>query len=180
MDAVDKLIAEGRALTSALAVVEADGLVDEAQRECAAYLEELHVHDLESEIIACALRGICGLPLPSHTILQVLVSTNLTEDVLFHEGVARWLEWASGAPVSVRFFEPDDMGSGSTFNRMALTQWLEAVDHLRRGSAVEARRFFRRASTLGSLYGTVSNPVIQWTYAASFFPATSLGGGRVI
>jgi hypothetical protein len=45
------------------------------------------------------------------------------------------------------------------------------VDRLRRGDEVEARRFFRRAVTLGGVYGTPSNPLIQWTYAASFFPS---------
>jgi hypothetical protein len=58
----------------------------------------------------------------------------------------------------------------STFDVMALTRWLTAVENLTRGNVETSRRYFRRATVLGGEYGTASNPVIQWTYAASFFP----------
>lgn len=61
----------------------------------------------------------------------------------------------------------------SELNRMALTQWLDGIEQLEQGNHFEGRRYFKRATTLGGLYGTASNPVIQWTYAASFFPEAS-------
>jgi hypothetical protein len=99
---------------------------------------------------------------------EALEVDEATDDPAFHEGAARWMQWACGVWISfegsVQRYQP------SALNRMAISQWLHAIDHLQMGNPVEGQRFFRRAVTLGGLYGTVSNPTIQWTYAASFFP----------
>jgi len=167
---LDKVIAEGHALTSALAVLEDRASVDSARRACALYLERHDVDSVEGLAIDCALRRICGLPPPTYTSIQLVEVPASFEDVLLQEGVIRWLEWA-GVEHSLIEGAARETRSASALNRMALAQWLEAVDRLRRGDEAEARRFFRRAVTLGGAYGTPSNPLIQWTYAASFFPS---------
>lgn len=170
MNEVDKVIAEGHALTRALAVTEAGASIDEARRACRAYLENHHVDSVEALAIDCALRRICGLPPHTYTATQFPEVPSSLEDVLLNEGIIRWLEWAYCAPPTVAN-NPGEARTTSILNRMALTQWLAAVDHLGRGREEDARRLFRRAVALGGLYGTPSNPVIQWTYAASFFPS---------
>lgn len=169
MDEVLKIIAEGRALTRSLAVIEAGASIDEARRECSLFLARHAADSLENIVIDCALRRICGLRRATYSRPQHETHES-HEDLLFREGVIRWIEWVSGEPLPLGPDRSLGTRSVSTFNRMALTQWLEGVDHLRRGNATEGRRYFRRATTLGGLYGTRSNPVIQWTYAASFFP----------
>lgn len=169
MSDVDHVIAEGRALTRALAVVEANAPVDAAQRACTAFLENLQVDSAESLVIDCAVRIICGLPPSTHTVPQWLSKASNLEELLLHEGSLRWLEWG-GVEACLAPPRAGELQTTSQLDRMALTQWLEAVDYLRHDHRDEARRFFRRAVTLGGLYGTASNPVIQWTYAASFFP----------
>ena len=166
---LDKVIAEGHALTRALAVIEVAAPIDEARRACSLFLERHDVDSAEALAIDCALRRICGLRAPTYTTPQFPEVPSSLEEVLLHEGITRWLDWA-GAEHPLRGITSGDARSTSVLNRMAITQWIEAVDNLRHGSQQEARRYFRRAVTLGGLYGTPSNPVIQWTYAASFFP----------
>ncbi len=169
MDEVDKVIAEGRALTRSLAVIEAGASIDEARLSCLTYLEQHTADNVENIAIDCALRKICGLTPTTYRDTHPVVLTS-GEEVLLHEGVIRWLEWATGVRPSLLVVEPRVTLTTSVMNRMALTQWIEGVDHLRRGNESEARRYFRRAVTFGGIYGTPSNPMIQWTYAASFFP----------
>lgn len=166
---LDKVIAEANALTRALAVVEADAPIEPAHRACSQYLERHEIDSVEALVIDCALRKICGLPSPTYTSTQLLEDPLTLEEVLLQEGVIRWLDWA-GAVHALHDFDPVDPQGTSALDRIALTQWLEAVEHLCQGNPDDARRYFRRAVTLGGLYGTPSNPVIQWTYAASFFP----------
>lgn len=81
------------------------------------------------------------------------------------------MQWACGFDLDLaRTAELESQRS--ELNRMALSLWLQAIDLLQAGDYLEGRRFFRRATTLSGHYGTVSNPTIQWTYAASFFPRT--------
>src|SRR5262245_42945647 len=75
MHDVRKIILEGRALTTALAVLEADGSICAARRECLQFLDGLSVVDIESATIASALRRICGLP--QTQVLHALESTTL-------------------------------------------------------------------------------------------------------
>jgi hypothetical protein len=168
---LDKVIAEAHALTRALAVIEARAPIEDARRACALYLERHDIDSVEALAIDCSLRRICGLSPPAYTATQFLEVPSNLEEVLLQEGVLRWLTWAGSALpiVGTHTIEPH---SASVLNRMALTPWIEAVDQLRRGHEDDARRLFRRAVTFGGHYGTPSNPVIQWTYAASFFPAS--------
>jgi hypothetical protein len=178
MDAVTKLIAEGHALTRALAVIEDGASVDEARRCCSSYFDHHVTDSLENCVIDCALRKICRLPATTYSIPHV----DDLEDVgayLFQSGAHSWMEWAR---VGMTTDLPDGLrplGAAahhsleavrSALDVMALTNWVAAVDNLRRGDLQAGRRYFRRATVLGGEYGTVSNPVIQWTYAASFFP----------
>lgn len=180
MDAVQKVIAEGHALTRALAVVEAGASADEARRFCSKYLEHHTADSVENVVIDCALRRICGLLQTTYNDPHIFKPSSSLEDFLLEEGAIRWVDWACGVSLPFEVALSSSLRSESALNRMALTQWIEAVVQLQRGSSTEGRRYFRRAMTLGATYGTVSNPVIQWTYAASFFPtgadAQGVGG----
>lgn len=122
---------------------------------------------VEGLLIDAALRKICGMHRREYN--PTALEADDTDDHVFHEGAAGWMQWACGVGVS---FDAPPAGRShhSELNRMALSQWLQAIGHLQTGNPIEAQRVFRRAITLGGLYGTVSNPTIQWTYAASFFP----------
>lgn len=134
---------------------------------CSSYLQGHEISTVEDLLIDVALRKICGLEIRDYNPAALEVDEAIA-DHAFHEGAARWTQWACGVWLS--FDESTHVSQRSELNRMAISQWLQAIRHLQTGNPVEGRRYFRRAVTLGGLYGTVSNPTIQWTYAASFFP----------
>jgi hypothetical protein len=169
MDEVGKIIAEGNALTRSLAVIETGASPTEARHFCSSYLEQHDIDGLEALIIDGALRKICGLRRVKY-VIPCIEPSNCLEELLFREGCARWMQWACNVVIPRLEMRSLETRCTSELNRMALTNWLEGVDQLRRGNVTEGRRYFRRATTLGGLYGTPSNPTIQWTYAASFFP----------
>lgn len=177
MDAVSKVIAEGNALTRALAVVEDGGSTVAARRLCKIYLLQHAVDGLESWAIDCALRRICMIEPADYSIPHL--DTDDVDSCLFQLGVRVWTQWAREEIVSdgvneLRRWDATRCHSldlvRSTLDVMALTRWVIAVENLARGDVEASRRYFRRAAILGGEYGTTSNPVIQWTYAASFFP----------
>lgn len=125
---------------------------------------------MEDLLIAGALQKICGVHRCEYYPPLLTVDGEIGCD-LFHEGASRWMRWACGFELDLaRCAELESQRS--ELNRMALSLWLQAIDRLQAGDYLEGRRFFRRATTLSGHYGTVSNPTIQWTYAASFFPRT--------
>jgi hypothetical protein len=161
------VIAEGRALTRALAVVEVGACPTEAIEFCSSYLLGHVIQTVEDLLIDGALRKICGVDPEAYKSMTLEPDEEISCP-LFNEGAAEWIQWAFGMWLP---FDTWATPSRSELNRMALCHWLRAIALLRDGNSREARRYFRRATTLGGLYGTASNPAIQWTYAASFFPA---------
>jgi hypothetical protein len=175
-DRVDEaqVIAEDKALSAALAVIDERGDYQIALAAVQRYRDiYAPTNDVEGVIIDTALRVICeGRPAayphlgPAQTI---------TEWVAF-----AWIAWACGkaderleAEIEGFLMAPPVEGPkprGGYLHRMALQQCLSAVQALLTNDYVEAQRRFRRAIKFGTEYGTSSNPVIQWTYAASFFP----------
>lgn len=167
---VSQVIAEGRALTRSLDVIEAGASAREARRCCAEYLTLHHEPDnLENVVIDGALRKICGLEGTTYDTAEFEIPQTL-EGRLLQDGIVRWMQWA--CDVSIHLTPSTSTHRVSELDRMALSPWLEGIEQLHTGNTSEARRFFRRAVTLGGSYGTRSNPVIQWTYAASFFPTS--------
>jgi len=61
----------------------------------------------------------------------------------------------------------EDDAAGET---LSLNFWARAIELLVRGQKDESKRFFERATEVGSQFGTRSNPLICWSYAASYFP----------
>jgi tetratricopeptide (TPR) repeat protein len=61
----------------------------------------------------------------------------------------------------------EDDGAAET---LCLNFWARAIELLAQGQPEEAKRFFERATEVGSQFGTRTNPSICWSYAASFFP----------
>lgn len=168
MNETHKIIAEGHALTRSLAVIEVGACPTEARAFCTSYLQRHEARTVEDVVIDGALRRICGLRRREYDPAPFETSDTLA-DLIFQEGAVRWMQWACDVDLPV-LTELSEEPRRSELNRMALTHWFEGIEQLSRGNTTEGRRYFRRAATLGGLYGTPSNPVIQWTYAASFFP----------
>ncbi len=102
------------------------------------------------------------------------------EQQLFEIVAHAWMIWAAGEPssetladLSLAFADLAQLApsmKGGALHLMALQPWRLAVEALLREDNSEAVRQFHRSSELGSQFGTETNPAIQWTYAASFFP----------
>lgn len=132
----------------------------------------------EEMTIARAISKICEAEPKAVPRFPSTPAPDLWEDRLF-EGICRaWMLWASETGGGLQILEVlqterstsrSKYSGGSSLNLMTLYQWISAVTALIQEDpgAYEA---FQKAGTLGSEYGTASNPTIQWTLAASFFP----------
>lgn len=168
-----EIIAEGEALTTALGVIEGHHCPVEARSVVATYRRKFtNRGDAESYAIDTATQKICGQPLDNFP--QFVPSTRGTEEDTLFEGLSYlWICWACQRNVEEGLDRLTHLeivtGKNSLLNLMALHHWKGAIFALIEEDLVEARRLYRRATQLGSEYGTPSNPTIQWTYAASFF-----------
>lgn len=172
---IEQAITEAKALSAALAFVEGQG-----PREEAVGLTEkaLHGHDgknLHGIVTRYAMEHIVGR---SHnTSVVVKPNGKSLERRIFETTSLAWLRWISqeGAESSLealRLLQEEGEScqpQGGALHLMALRPWQLAVRALISGDREEAKRLFRRATELGSQCGTESNPVVQWTYAATFF-----------
>lgn len=61
----------------------------------------------------------------------------------------------------------EDDAAGET---LSLNFWARAIELLVQGQKSDAKRFFERSTEVGSQFGTRTNPLICWSYAASFWP----------
>jgi hypothetical protein len=163
------ILVESRALEAALAVVEGQGdpaLVSSSiQTMLSLWQPDGSPGDLAKQV---AVHKIAGDSLPTTTWTPT--GSGPEDRKLFEMVVHAWIAWVSGTQ---DLFEshvegPPSRGDG-LIHRMALGYWAGAVENLTRHDLVEARRLFRRAAELGGQFGTESNPVVLWTYAASFW-----------
>jgi hypothetical protein len=125
----------------------------------------------EDQVTRYAMGKILGEPLP-YPLLPDEDSTD-PERSLFLSTSWAWMVWASGSPTNAALVElkrQDLQEEGpSVLHHLALSNWALAVRSLLKGDMTEAKRRYRRALDVGSQFGTETNAVIVWTYAASFF-----------
>lgn len=170
-----QVIAENRALMAALAIVENPMSPQEVPEAVIAFREDYpRDPSIEGALIDVSLWVICGRPgvanPPSHTTIR----DRTLEDGVFQDLAEVWMSWAIQGSLSAeqqaRLSQLSiEVSKGSTLHRMALLQWKLAIEALLKKDVREVRKRFRRALRIGSEYGTPSNPVIHWTYAASLF-----------
>ncbi len=166
-----QIIAEGKALNAALAVVENQGDRQKAIDLVRIYREKFtRSSNIEGATIDLALWVICGTePLKTPTYPQFITK----ENDRFTQLAQVWMTWVRGlVDDELKEVIPrlEDHGQkGEIFNKMVLEEWMTALEALFSHNIEESRKRFRRAMRLGWEYGTPSNPIVQWTYAASFF-----------
>lgn len=166
---VNHITVESRALEAALAVVEGQGNPAQASASIEALLSLWTPDDSPGDYVKlAAFRRIVGDSLVGPGWLP---SSSGPEDQRIFELTAHaWVTWASGGtePFESQIDSPPSGGEG-LIHRMALGYWAVAVENLTKKDLPEARRLFRRATELGGQFGTETNPVVLWTYAASFW-----------
>lgn len=128
-----------------------------------------------------AMKFMVGYPVGSP---QFEPSKKPYDRYLFESVSKAWIQWASlskkdldEALCSLRSLRDQPPGASGALHLMALDPWRGAVEALLSRDADTARKFFLRASELGSELGTESSPTVQWTFAASFF-FSSIQEGR--
>lgn len=170
---VSHLLLESRALSSALACTRTGGDPEKALELTQKASQGHQVHDVQDHVVKCAMSRILG-EAPQALNLTARVKDANTR--MFVSVAQDWIDWV--AKDSVEKNPPSRRPSevlrketlhGGALEELALDFWYRAVRFLQE-DLPEARRFFERASEVGSSYGIGINYSIQWTYAASFFP----------
>lgn len=168
-----------RALQSALSVVEGQGNPAEAKEFTKAYQQEYKQPKTpEGYAIAMAIRRVCGQPVKLDSPGDF---ANPPEGSWMDRATGMacisWTHWAlengntEAGLYTIKQLRSDIEASVGVIEGMVLQCWADAIEALYREEPVsESRKLYQRATILGSQYGTKSNPVIQWTYAATFFP----------
>lgn len=160
MKEILELVAESKALTSVLSAVRGEGSVENARELVGDYRTRYNqpqspIGDATDVALQLILRGdVFSKPSPKN-----------------YEGVVAlhchsWIQWASREEIP-RF---EGLNLDKTIDSMVLSHWTAALKHLFADQRDEAAKAYLRAITLGSQHGTETSPVIQWTFAASFFP----------
>lgn len=139
------------------------------------------VRDFSSRVTLLAMAKILGVDLhPFAQHLPLSSVKNPWEKHYFETLSYAWALWAldpsSTGPLPLLFNmaqERSEQKTKSTQTRnhlAALDPWRVALEHLVRRENLEARTSWDNAIEIGSTYpGNTNHPVIQWTYAASFF-----------
>lgn len=167
-------IAESRALTAALSAIEGTKTKEEALVDVRVFREEsIRDPSIEGAIIDTALWAICGKA-EKFEAPEVILKDRSLNIHLFESLADIWITWAIAGvhPASKQRLSQlrlSEKPRGSTFHSMALQEWQLAIEALHEKNTEEARKRYKRAMKLGAEYGTPSNPVVHWTYAASFF-----------
>jgi len=89
-------------------------------------------------------------------------------------GWMRWLVTGSkdkGVLSYITNMPPEEGAEGDdAAETLSLNFWARAIELLVQEERDQAKRFFDKATEVGSQFGTRSNPTICWTYATSFWP----------
>jgi len=170
---VEQAILEANALSAALDAVDGKASRELAVELTGRALDGYGGRDLGGSVIRYAMEHITGRP---HTQRPKVKPFGKSLDKRTFEATAiAWLRWASQESDgldALRQSQEDGESyqpQGSALHLMALRPWHLAVRALLLGDRGEAKRLFRRSTELGSQCGTESNPVVQWTYVATFF-----------
>ena len=159
---------EIRAMSAALACLQG-GDREETLTLVRAALPMEKPSSVEDLVTQAAMRVILGQPVEPPTFEP---AKRPSDRHLFEVTSRGWLVWASQGDrkETLRGLQALSVPSGKgALHLMALRPWKAAVEALLREEPLESRMLFWRASEMGAQFGTESNPVVQWTYAASFF-----------
>jgi len=93
----------------------------------------------------------------------------------FENLASGWMRWLTaqdkGVLKTIALMHPEggDEDDGAV-ETLSLNFWARAIELVVQEEREQAKRFFERATEVGSQFGTRSNLTICWTYAASFWP----------
>lgn len=165
---VQQTIAETKALGAVLAVVLQGGATDEATALVRSVFEKHRPQDPDTWLRHFAMAHILGVSIT----LPALASEGDGAQRLFTRTARVWMLWAGGQLEAARglLTTPEPNHEGGEIHLMALGPWCLGLDALLRSDREEARRYFRRATEVGSQLGTETNNAIQWAFGATFFP----------
>jgi len=130
-----------------------------------------NLNDAADITTQCAMRFILGYPIE---VPSFNPAKRPRDRHIFEVTAKSWIAWArktdqEKALEDLQAVPTTLSGRKAALHLMALRPWKLAVEALLKKDALLARKLFHRASELSSHFGVESSPVIQWTYAASFF-----------
>ncbi len=167
------LLLESEALSSALACCTKAGGHPKKARDLVRKASQCHqMCDVQDYVVKCAMTKILGrVP----RALSFITREDVTSARTFIRIAQDWITWVSVGskpplPTKIPKVLREDTLHGGAIEEIVLDFWASAVQALLQKDLLEARKFFERASDVGSSYGIEINHSIQWTYAASFFP----------
>jgi hypothetical protein len=127
---------------------------------------------MESRLTIVALSHCLGIP---RTDLALVPPTSEGPWVqrAFEILASGWMRWLLLQDKTVLqdiiHLGGEDDAAGET---LSLNFWARAIELLAQGQKSDAKKFFERSTEVGSQFGTRTNPLICWSYAASFFPTS--------
>lgn len=141
--------------------------------------ERLHPLFVEECAIPAAMAKIVGRDMIPFTDFPLTEGTGW-ECTVTRTIIRGWLAWAQGEPEIALIELPHlvarqhdeehlDACTGAV-NLMTLYIWCGAVEALARGEREKSARLWKRAMAVASSFGADASLLVQWTYAASFFP----------
>jgi len=166
---VSRLMTEGRAISVVCEAIEGRENPLKAQKFVESLLRDQPRDTVEDQVTWYAMARIAGREVHSGPTFD---EGDVDHDrELFLATAWAWVMWAAEGPTNkvlpLHKLSLSDEGS-SVLHHIALSNWAKAVKSLLAGDRTEAKRFYRRAVEIGGQFGTETNSVIVWTYAATF------------
>jgi len=166
---ITRLMTEGRAISMVCEAIEGRVNPLKAQKFVESLLLKQPRDTVENQVTWYAMSRIAGREVHSGPVFNE-GDVDLDRE-LFLATAWAWVVWAAEGPtnkvLSLHKLSLSDEGS-SVLHHIALSNWAKAVKSLLAGDQAEAKRFYRRAVEVGGQFGTETNSVIVWTYAATF------------
>lgn len=172
---ISRLMSEGRAVAMACEAIEGRESPLRVQQFIKGLFRNQPSDTVEDLVTWYAMGKIIQEELPAPA--RIDEDPEDSERALFLAVAWAWMTWVSGGSKTSALAELDRLNfqeesSPNVLHHLALSNWAFAVRALLMGKTKEAKRRYRRALDVGSQFGTESNSVIVWTYAASFHPGT--------
>lgn len=160
-----RVITEGRAVALCCDAVEGRADPNRAQTLVETLWRDQPTDTVEDRVVWYAMGKVVGALLPAPSTMEA--GRDLDDRGLFLDTAQAWMTWASEGGGHLSW--SDRKEGASVLQHLSVANWASAVEALLREDLSEAKRYYRRALEVGGQFGTESNSVITWTYAASFF-----------